>query len=150
MYANQFILPVVKQQRKVYIKKEDKSKMQKRIPYKLKKGDHVRISYKRQPFERVYDQKFSGEHFKVSKRYTRQGIPVYRLEDMSGEMLEGSFYENEVQRVKVPKNKQYKIDKVLKYKKVGRQKQALVRWLFWPAKFDSWVPVSRIKDIAGK
>ena len=39
-----------------------------------------------------------------------------------------------------------KIDKVIKYKGRGKAKQALVHWLNWPKKFDSWVPASEIKD----
>ena len=116
----------------------------------MKIGDEVRISYKRQPFERVYDQKFSGEAFKVTKRYTRQGIPVYKLEDMAGDMLEGTFYENEIQKVRVPQNKEYKVEKVPRYKTVGGKKQALVKWLFWPSKFDSRIPASNIKDLSRK
>lgn len=155
VWANQFVLPVVKRQMKsakLSIKEENdpkkkERKIKRKIQYKVKVGDYVRISYKRDPFERVYDQKFSGEEFIVAKRYTRQDIPVYRLKDLAGTMLDGTFYENEIQKVVIPKNKHYKIDKVLKYKTAGKQKQALVRWLFWPPKFDSWVPMSRIKNI---
>ena len=39
-----------------------------------------------------------------------------------------------------------KIDKIVKYKGGGKNRQALVHWLNWPKKFDSWVQASEIKD----
>ena len=147
VWANQFLIPALKHFKTPLKQEGEPSTHIKKIKYKVKVGDYVRISHTRHAFERVYDQKFSGEIFKVAKRYTRQDIPLYRLEDMAGDLLEGAFYGNEIERVRVNKNKQYKIDKIMKYKTVKKQKLALVRWLFWPPKFDSWVPVSTIKDI---
>lgn len=155
VWANQALLPVLKQQQKQKLNnnkikaeiKKEKPKLKKKKSFKVNIGDHVRISYKRQAFERVYDQKFSGEVFTVAKRYRRQGTPVYRIKDLAGEMLKGGFYENEIQKVTVPLDKQYKIEKIVKYKGKGKQKQGLVRWLYWPSKFDTWVPLSEIKDI---
>ena len=41
----------------------------------------------------------------------------------------------------------FKIEKVLKYKGRGNNKEALVRWLGWPKHFDSWIPVSEINNL---
>ena len=72
VWANQVLLPIVKQMKTSSIKKEEKKQMKKpkKVRYKVKVGDYVRISFKRQPFERVYDQKYSGEIFQVAKCYT--------------------------------------------------------------------------------
>ena len=39
-----------------------------------------------------------------------------------------------------------KIDKIVKYKGRGKNRQALVHWLNWPKKFDSWILASEIKE----
>ena len=78
----------------------------KTIPYKVKIGDHVRISYKKRAFERVHDNTFSGEIFVVATRYRRLGRPVYRLKDLMDELLGGSFNINEIQRIQIKENPQ--------------------------------------------
>ena len=45
----------------------------------------------------------------------------------------------------------YKIEKVIKERKPrGRPKEYLVRWLGWPAKYDSWISEAELKDIRGE
>ena len=107
---------MIEKKERVNIKQEKhlKPSKSKPVPYKVKIGDHVRISYKKRAFERVYDSKFSGEVFVVAKRYRRQGRPVYRLKDLQDELLEGAFNNNEIQRVKIKSNPKYTIEKILK------------------------------------
>ena len=158
VWANQYLIPALKQdqkQTKLCLKKEvdenkkplQKKKKKKQIVYKFKIGDHVRISFKRGSFERVFSQKFSGEIFRVAKRYTRQDVPVYRLEDLKSELLEGSFYQNELQKVTFDENKEYKVEKILKSRKVRGKKEVLVRWLHWPPKFDEWIPATDVRNV---
>ena len=52
---------------------------------------------------------------------------VYRLIDDLGEMLDGTFYEPELQKVSVPADKMYRVESVLQRSKVGRRKDALVK-----------------------
>ena len=65
--------------------------------------------------------------------------PLYQLDDGLGEMLDGSFYEPELPRVAVPKDKLYRVESVLQRRKVGKGTKALVKWLGHPAKFNSWI-----------
>ncbi|OOY45050.1 hypothetical protein BOV93_13680 [Solemya velum gill symbiont] len=106
----------------------------------------MRISHVRGIFDREYSQKWTGEIFKVENRYHREGIPVYKLEDWNGENVEGTFYEAELQSVRVDENTPYKIEKILRRKGKGARKQVLVRWLHWPQKYDSWIPESEVKN----
>jgi hypothetical protein len=108
-------------------------------PYKFKIGDHVRISYLRNVFSREYDQKWSGEIFLVSERRLRGGIPVYRLKDYLNEEIKGSFYQSELQKVDVREKDEFKVEKILKTRGQGRNKQFFVKWLHWPSKFNSWI-----------
>ncbi|KAK3104646.1 hypothetical protein FSP39_007059 [Pinctada imbricata] len=78
--------------------KRNKKNVKREVHYKLKLGDTVRISQLKKPFQKDYDQKWTEEYFKIYIRYKRNGIPVYRVKDLLGEKLQGSFYEPELQR----------------------------------------------------
>ena len=116
-------------------------------PFKLSVGDHVRISSLRGIFDREYDFRWSGEIFIVRASFRRDGINVYRLKDFLEEDIKGSFYEAELKKVKVEKDREWKISKVLKTRKRKGKKEHLVRWLHWPKKFDSWVSDRELKSL---
>ena len=77
----------------------------------------VRITHVKNVFDRECSQKWSGELFKIKRRFRREGLSVYGLEDWMGEDIEGTFYEPELQAVKVDDNTEYFVEKVLKKKK---------------------------------
>ena len=116
-------------------------------PFKFKIGDHVRITHLRHPFSREYDQKWTGEIFKIAQRFLRGGIPVYKLRDFNEEDITGSFYQQELQKVTIKDDQLWKIDKILKRRKRNGQLEYLVRWMYWPKNFDSWVKASDVVDI---
>ena len=124
------------------VKKEPKEK---KVKFLFKVGDKVRISHLRSAFQREYDIKWSGEILKVSKRFVRQGQPIYRIIDWLNKPVKGTFYQKELQKVNVTDADVFKVDKILKYKGPGKNKLAKTRWLNWPKKFDSWVPVSELQ-----
>lgn len=105
---------------------------------KFKKGDLVRISKLRGVFDKKYEQSFTDEVFTVNECIPRVP-PVYKLEDFDGEPIDGSFYEAELQKVKMSKDRPYHVEEILKRRTVGGEKQVLVRWKGWPQKFSSWV-----------
>ena len=118
---------------------------QKKKKYKFALGDFVRISHTKKAFSREYDQRWTAEIFKVVDRQWKQEFPTYTLQDYAGDSEEGTFYEEELQKV-VP-NEFYRVDKVLKRRhRRGHPKEALVRWLHWPPKYDSWIPESHLAD----
>ena len=41
----------------------------------------------------------------------------------------------------------YEVEKVLKTRGKGKNKEVFVKWLGYPAKFNSWIPASEVKDI---
>ena len=114
-------------------------------PYKFKVGDHVRISHLRNIFSREYDETYTGEVFKIWRRYHRGTLPVYRLQDLAGEEITGSFYQSELQKIDYNPNQIFKIEKVLKTRGKGRNKQYYIRWKFYPKKYDSWVKAQDIQ-----
>ena len=160
VWANQTLMPVIEKRQaeqkkeakileKVVKKQEDPkpNTSKKKLPvYKFKVGDYVRISYKRRAFEKIHDQKFSGEIFKIAKRYRRDGRPVYRLEDLMGELLSGPFYHHELQKIKYNKNQYFKIDPEKTVTKTVRgKKMYYVKWLYYPKKFNEWVSAKQMK-----
>jgi len=148
VWANQVLVPYLTRKQRLTSKREKNNTVRK-PPYKVKIGDHVRISYKKRAFERVYDSKFSGEVFVVAKRYRRQGRPVYQLRDLLGELLKGTFYNYEIQKVRVKSNPKYTIENVLKTKTVRGKKMSFVKWLYYPKKFNSWIESSQVKKMKG-
>jgi hypothetical protein len=63
--------------------------------------------------------------------------PVYLVKDDHGEILEGTFYAEEIQKV-IKQDDVYKIQSVLKKRRKGRRVQYLVKWLGYPESFNSW------------
>ena len=98
----------------------------------------VRVSYTRKPFDRVYDIHFSGEIFTVIyHKKNISNVPVYNLADMAGDVIIGSFYNEELQEAHVTDDTVYKIEKVLKKITYRGVKQVYVKWLYYPGKFNS-------------
>ena len=115
-------------------------------PYKFAIGDTVRVSFNKTKFSREYDQKWSDQLYIISKRFRRDGIPVYKLSTFDQEeVLDGTFYEQEIQKARITPETMYKIEKVIKKKTQDGKKMALVKWLGWEDKYNSLVPVSDLK-----
>ena len=111
----------------------------KRQKFVVKVGESVRIPHSRQKFDRFYDEKWSGEVFTVYRRFRRDNICVYKLEDKQGEKIKGSFYNREMQKVTYNPDAEFKIEKVLRRKVEKGKKLILVKWRGWPKKFNSWI-----------
>ena len=68
----------------------------------------------------------------------RNQTPVYLVKDDHGEILEGTFYAEEIQKV-IKQDDVCKIQSVLKKRRKGRRVQYLVKWLGYPESFNSWI-----------
>ena len=120
------------------IRRKDKVKSAKppSKKYKYAIGDLVRITKARLTFNRGYLPNWSEEIFVV---YNRQNFaePLYYLRDFNGEEIKGGFYEKELQLVHEPE--EYRIEKVLRTKRVNGKVLHLVKWKGWGNEFNSWV-----------
>ena len=101
-------------------------------------SNRVRISKFKRLFEKGYMANWSEEMFTIHEVHPSDP-PVYRLIDDLGEVLDGTFYEPELQKVSVPIDKVYRVESVLQLRKVGRRTEVLVKWYGYPSKFNSWV-----------
>lgn len=105
-------------------------------PARFKIGDTVRISKQKMHFEKGYEQNWSREIFTVDKIIYR--IPVvYKLKDLLGEEIKGTFYEAELQ--KVIDTGIYPVEKVIKKRKRRGNTEYFVKFLGYPEKFNTWV-----------
>ena len=119
---------------------------QKRVRFKFQVGDRVRISKVKRIFQKSYLPNFTEELFTVYKRFPRQ-VPVYKLKDDANEILEGTFYEAELQKV-IKNDEIYRVEKVLRKRKRNGKVEYLVKWKgYEDPKFNSWVPESDITKL---
>ncbi len=115
-------------------------------PFRYKIGDVVRVPKVRNVFSKGYEQNYTEEFFTIAACVPRNP-PVYRLQDYDGDIIDGCFYEKELQKIIVNQDKTFKIEKILDRKKRGKQMLCLVKWRGWPPKFSSWLPERDILDI---
>ena len=94
-------------------------------------GDKVRIVKKKSHFEKGYTPRWTEEVFTVSKiQYTN---PItYRIIDFNNEEIEGTFYEEELQK---STQEVFRIEKIIKKK----GKKSFVKWIGYNKSFNSWV-----------
>ena len=73
--------------------------------------------------------------------------PVYKLTDLEGEPLQSIFYEQELQKVSVSEDKEYKIETIVNKRGKGKKEEVFVKWVGYPSKFNSWIKASNIKAL---
>ena len=92
--------------------------------YVFKEGDFVRISKTRRQFKESYLPGWTEELF-IVKSCIPKAVPVYKITEYHGTPIKGTFYAQELQRVKLS-NSLFRVDYVLKRRGKGKQAEALV------------------------
>ena len=123
------------------------NKLRPAAKFTLRNGDLVRVSFSRHAFERSFNQRFSEEVFRIRQRVMRDNIPTYLLADLKGQVIRGFFYGPELQRVSQSDEKLFKVEKILKRRGKGKNREVLVRWLGYGPSFDQWIPFSSLESI---
>jgi transposase InsO family protein len=101
----------------------------------LEQGQLVRISKVKHIFEKGYLPNYTEEVFRITT--VKPGRPhQYVLTDLLEEELEGNFVSEELSPVDKDDDAIWRIEKVIKRDRNGRY---FVKWLGFPAKFNSWV-----------
>ena len=103
---------------------------------KFSVGDKVRISKKKKTFEKGYTTRWTEEIFTIAE-VQRTQPPTYKITDLNGEEIKGTFYEPELQK------ELFRIEKVIKRGK----KKSLVKWKGYSDDFNSWVDNKDIVNI---
>ena len=108
----------------------------------IEPGELVRQSRNKTIFDKGYLPNWTEELFKVDSRI-RHPKRVYKLKDMTGEPIRGTFYKQDIQAA--PEDETYIIEKKIRKRKVGNNPpEVLVKWKGWPAKFNSWIAESEL------
>ena len=132
----------------MYLKEPKKgTKSRRTTPFKFKVNDLVRISYLKHPFRRSYQQQYTGEVFKIAKRYRIQGIPIYKLKDWNNNIIIGNFYAAELNSVSMESDNLFAIEKVIKRRKRSGVKELFVKWLDYPSSFNSWIAEDSVETL---
>ena len=101
-------------------------------PGRFKIGDRVRLSLEKNIFEKGYDTNWTQEIFVIYDiKYSN--VPYYYLKDLNNEKLQGTFYEQELQKTK--QDDYYTIEKILKTNK----DKIYVKWRGYDNSFNSWI-----------
>ena len=109
---------------------------------KFRISDRVRISkFKRKLFDKGFTPNWTEEIFVIDGILSTKPV-TYRLVDLQGEAVTGSFYEQELQR---SSQEIFRIEKVIL--RDNKRKLALVKWRGYPDKFNSWVPMSELNKL---
>jgi hypothetical protein len=115
-------------------------------------GDSVRASHLDDRFKKGYARGWSNEIFTISRRLTTRPV-TYVVKDTTGEEIRGKFYHQELQKVKTPSvnvrseeeiekpldEGLFKIEKIIRSKRVKGRVVHLVKWLGYSSKHNSWV-----------
>ena len=103
----------------------------KEFTHQLKIGDKVRITKKKKTFEKGYTPKWTEEVFIISKAQNTSPV-TYKMKDYNGEEIQGTFYEQELQKTN---QDTFRIERIIKKGKV----KSLVKWKGYPDAFNSWI-----------
>ena len=110
------------------------------IKPKFSVGDKVRIGKKKKTFEKGYTTRWTEEIFTIVE-VKRTSLVTYRIADLNGEEITGTFYEPELQKTS---QELFRIEKVIKRGK----KKSLVKWKGYSDDFNSWVDNKDIVNIS--
>ena len=107
----------------------------------------IRSEWRKQGYQRGYQQQYSDEIFTVVKLIPRNP-PVYKIVNFNGNPIKGTFYKKELQRVYKDRNSEYEIEKIFKKRKRNGKTQYLVRWVGYPSEFDSYVNEEDVRNLS--
>ena len=117
-----------------------------RAKFHFNVGDTVRISKLRGTFGRGYLPQWSEEYFLVTHRRATKPN-TYKIKDLNDEPVKGSFYREELQRIRPPAADQaYKVDVIKERRRRGRR-EYYVHYRGWPSSFDEWLPARQLERL---
>ena len=89
---------------------------------------------KKKSFEKGFTPKWTEEVFVVDKVIFTKPV-TYKLKDLMEEEVDGSFYEQELQKTE---QTNFRIEDVIDRNE--RTGEVLVKWSGYPEKFNEWIP----------
>ena len=111
--------------------------------FKFSIGEQVRISKQKKLFRKHYKKGWTVEVFTVKQRFPTTP-PTYQLMDERSEILQGRFYESEMQLVLG--RDLYLVEKIIKRRKRGNRKEILVKFANYDSSHNSWIPEAALQE----
>nr|CAD2162459.1 unnamed protein product [Meloidogyne enterolobii] len=112
--------------------------LKRKIKSKLKKGDYVRMSVGKGLFEKGYIPNWGDEILQIENVKSHVQPIRYKVQDEKGERFKGSFYKEELARVKKDADTEYRIEKVIrKRKRPDGTFDLLVKFIGYPER--EWI-----------
>ena len=107
---------------------------------KFKVGDNVRLAILKDTFEKAYIINYTDKIYTIKE--VKNTIPyTYIVEDDKGKVHKGSFYEQDLQKVKVDR---FRIEKIIKWKTINGKRYGLVKWTEYDDSYNSWEPAEEL------
>ena len=110
----------------------------------IQEGDSVRISKVKSVFDKGYLPNWTEEVFTVAEVNRKYNPISYKLKDYNNEIIEGSFYRDEIQPIYY-EGDVFLVEKIIRRQQRHGETWCLVKWLGYPSSMNSWV---RHSDIA--
>ena len=66
--------------------------------------------------------------------------------DLQNEIIEGTFYEEELSPY-TDKTKEYQIEKIIRKKKINGKSYSFIKWKGYENKFNAWEPTKYIHNL---
>ncbi|KAL3117290.1 hypothetical protein niasHT_006378 [Heterodera trifolii] len=116
-------------------------KLEKRT--RFKENDYVRMSREKGQFEKGYLPNYGDEILEIDDVLRHVNPVRYKLRDEKGEQFKGSFYDQELARVRKDAETSYRIEKVVrKRKRADGSTEMLVKFIGYPER--EWIHESQI------
>lgn len=128
--------------------REFHDRIKKRKP-RYRVGTFVLISRAPNIFRKGYERGWTKELFKITRVSTTRAPPIYFLEDLNGQSIDGFYYDEELSPAKKPNLEEdlFEIDEIIQTVGKEKKKKCLVSWKGYPPEFNSWIFADDIKKI---
>lgn len=77
----------------------------------------------------------------MEEAFAQINPPLFKLKDLLGDSVPGFYYREQLVKTKAPNynHDYFFVEKVLQTKRVKGEKFLLVKYLYYPAKFNQWI-----------
>ena len=115
--------------------------------FKFEIGDQVKLHLTRKPFQKEFNETVLPEVYTIEKRIKRNNVHLYKVKHLDGTVLDGIFREDELEKVRVGDNSEFRVDRVVARKKVKGVPMVKLRYIGYGPEFDTWEPKSSLINL---
>jgi hypothetical protein len=110
---------------------------------RFKVGDRVRLSRIKRLFEKGYLPNWSEALYIIDE--VQETVPVtYKIKDSLNRIIDGSFYNEELQK---SNQEVFRVEKVIRKKKIDGVEHAFVKWSGYSDEYNQWIPMKDSKKL---